>query len=403
MVETPETSIANKLSELLGNDSSTIAPYTLVQEPTPSVVQPAPTTPVNNIEPRNTEDTTPITVNTDVEDNTTEEAKHVPSSPISPVNTSTIEPVNTIIPKEEPVPIIQNNNIPVDAIIDEITANLQDTLNKQQTPVVKPAKVDTTTIQPTENIKANTESQTPNLVQQAASNIEQAYIQSAQGVSKGTNNVAPYDAAKKDINQQISQKFNTPVDKVESRLRNIYNTDPQKYKGLEYYFGDVPELRENTATPTVDSILDKISSEQSATPTVDKISNEQSLKKEKLPTSKIEPILPNTENITPTTLQPSQLNTTIEPNNESVLNNAPLDNPKFSDIADNTNQTNILLENLTKAMYMFAASKGENTPAMPPIPVQVPSSASSSNLNAVPDSVNATYSGMIPTIRSRFV
>jgi len=54
-------------------------------------------------------------------------------------------------------------------------------------------------------------------------------------------------------------------------------------------------------------------------------------------------------------------------------------------------------------MYMFAASKGDNTPAMPPIPVQVPSSAPTSSLNAVPESVNATYSGMIPTIRSRFV
>ena len=55
MVETPEQSITDKLSELLGKDSSTVAPYTAIQEHAPPVITSAPTTPVNNIEPRNTD------------------------------------------------------------------------------------------------------------------------------------------------------------------------------------------------------------------------------------------------------------------------------------------------------------------------------------------------------------
>jgi hypothetical protein len=400
MVETPETSIANKLSELLGNDSSTIAPYTLVQEPTPSVVQPAPTTPVNNIEPRNTEDTTPITVNTDVEDNTTEEGKHVPSSPISPVKTSTIEPVNTLIPKEEPVPVIQNSNISVDTIVDEITANLQDTLNKQQSSNTIPAKVDTTTIQPTEKIKVNTEPLTTNI-----DNI----------VNKLSNEFQP--TVKQPTVDSIINKISNEVQDTtkDTSVDNIIDKITKESKAaptVDTIINKISkEIQTPAITPTVDSIIDKISNESqfpvktsNVENIIDKISNEnQSFKREQLPTSKIEPAVPNTESVAPTPIQPSQLNTTILPNNESTLNNVPLDNPKFDIIADNTNQTNKLLENLTKAMYIFAASKGDNTSAMPPIPVQTPSSAPSSDLNAVPDSVNATYSGMIPTIRSRFI
>jgi len=36
------------------------------------------------------------------------------------------------------------------------------------------------------------------------------------------------------------------------------------------------------------------------------------------------------------------------------------------------------------------------------MPVQMPSSGGS-QMNAVPDAVNATYSGMIPTVRSKFL
>ena len=408
MVETPEKSITDKLSELLGNDSSTVAPYVLVQEPpTPPIVQTTPTSPVNNIEPRNTEDSTPITVNTEKESNTKEEGKHVLSTSIAPVKTPTIEPVNTLAPREEPKLISQDNTLPVDTIVNEITANLQDTLNKQQTPVVKPTNVDTTTIQPTENIKVNTESQTPNLVQQAASNIEQAYTQSAQGISKGTNNVTSYDATKKDINQQISQKLGIPVDQVESRLHNIYNLNPEKYKGLEFYFGNAPELRDNAAAPTVDKISNEL--QAPITPTTvdnitDKISNEYQLpKKEELPASKIEPTVPNTENVSPTSLQPSQLNTNVETNNESPLSSVPLDNPKLDDIADNTNQTNMLLENLTKAIYMFARSVGNNSNNNQPPQTFIPSAPSIVPKNATSETMQVlNTSSMIPNIRDKF-
>jgi hypothetical protein len=403
MVEAPEKSIADKLLEILGNDSSTVAPYTSVQEPTSSVVEPVPTTPVNNIEPRNIEDSTPITVNTEIEDNTKEEAEHVPSNPIASVKPPTIEPVNTPIIKEVPVPVIQDNNIPIDTIIEEITSNLQDTLSKQQIPAPELPKVDTNTIQPTENKKVTTELYTPTV-----DNIVDKISNEFQPPVKPL----PVDSIVNKISNEVQTTAkDTSVDSIIDKISNV----PQIPVKLPTVDSIIDKISNETQTPLTapktDNIIDKISNEyqspvkaSNADNIIDKISNEyQSSKKEELPTSKIEPTVPNTENITPTPLQPSQINSTVEPNNESTLNNVPLDNPKFDIIADNTNQTNKLLENLTKAMYMFAASKGDNTPAMPPIPVQVPSSAPTSSLNAVPESVNATYSGMIPTIRSRFV
>ena len=379
MVETPEKSITDKLSELLGNDSSTVAPYVLVQEPTSPVVQNTPTSPVNNIEPRNTEDSTPITVNTEVESNTKEEGEHVPSTPIAPVKTPTIEPTNTPITKEVPVPAVQDNTIPVDTIVDKITANLQDTLSKQQTPTTEPIKVDTDIIQPTESKKVTTELPTP-----AVDNIVDKISNEFQSPVKP---LTIDNIINKISNESQTTAKDTSVDNI---IDKITNETQSHVKPLQ-----VDKISNKSQTSETSPAVDNI---------IDKISNEYQLpKKEELPTSKIEPTVTNTESIAPTPLQPSQLNTAIEPNNEFPLSSVPLDNPKLDEIADNTNQTNKLLENLTKAMYILAASKGENTPAMPPVPVQVPSNAPASDLNAVPDSVNATYSGMIPTIRSRFV
>ena len=399
MVETPEKSITDKLSELLGNDSSTVAPYVLVQEPTSPVVQNTPTSPVNNIEPRNTEDSTPITVNTEVESNTKEEGEHVPSTPIAPVKTPTIEPTNTPITKEVPVPAVQDNTIPVDTIVDKITANLQDTLSKQQTPTTEPIKVDTDIIQPTESKKVTTELPTPS--------VDNIVDKISNEFKSPVKPLTIYNIINKISNESQTTAKDTSVDNI---IDKITNETQSHVKPLQ-----VDKISNKSQTsetsPAVDNIIDKISNEFqtpvkafSVDNIIDKISNEYQLpKKEELPTSKIEPTVTNTESIAPTPLQPSQLNTAIEPNNEFPLSSVPLDNPKLDEIADNTNQTNKLLENLTKAMYILAASKGENTPAMPPVPVQVPSNAPASDLNAVPDSVNATYSGMIPTIRSRFV
>jgi len=434
MADNINNSITNALQSVLG-DSSTLKSYVANQPVSTEQVQTkAPESSiVNNIEPSVPTDNTPIDNNPVPTDNNLGEVKQVPNN-----STTSTKPELTVtpnfpisVPPEQPTsstPIVVNN----DDILKKISS-IQDSLNRS--PLEEPKAPDLTkkendVVQPVNTSKDNSSLFTPTTPK--VTPVENKDLTTATSLKENVN-TEPVPTEKVTPTVQPSLEKTTPTENIVPTVQptleettpvakaeqpiNTDNVEPAKNYYTTYNIPLNPQPDKSLDTTKINEQVDDSNikledvfnrvNKQDVAPLTDNV--EPTIFNSSKPLTEQPPQLPNTtstvdkDNITPSSITPSSLNTETEPNNLSPLSDITLDHtPTFKEIASNTGHTNKLIENLTKAVYTMAKSTAGNSVSMPPMPVQMPSSGGS-QMNAVPDAVNATYSGMIPTVRSKFL
>lgn len=406
MVENTDSSIADAIKQVLG-ESSTLEPYTSVLTSNTTPIQNTDTD--NNSIISNIEPVEPITESPQVEQHTD----------ITSNETNTIQPhfsndtkQITSTPTYNPSPAKKTDL--------EQVAPTQVSLDKEPTP----APVTTSTLEPTSNDTKDfftpttdlntvenksffdTDSTAPEskenkfTLNQVTPVIEFQQEQKKPDLPSTDKNVIPPVVSNITPQDEQTPNFYTPSKII---LDNVVQKDNTiKPKITEPVLPDKninPELPSinstqtfiNEVTPTAK--FDQTQPSQTIKQTVNKIDNIE-------PASIEPPDINKIDNIEPASIEPSAVETG-EMNSSTLPDNISIDHPSLYEIASNTKHTNNLLESLTRAIYGLKPSN--TTSQQPPIIVPPPINSSIGQMDSVPEAVTANYSGMIPSIRRKFI